>query len=124
MKVKVAVLLAILSSTSPVFAKHYDWKSSTVIKIESQSRGTASVPIGPNVFNVPVVMTYYSFRTDDGLTYVAVTGPGAHSALNVTLNGHNGLRIDDGGHVHILDDAGKDKKLRIVERIAPKEGQP
>jgi hypothetical protein len=41
--------------------------------------------------------------------------------LNVALNGHNGFRIDNGGNVPILDDAGKDRKLRIVEKIAPKQ---
>jgi len=27
-------------------------------------------------------------------------------------------------YVHVLDEAAKDKKLRIVQRIAPEEGQP
>lgn len=64
--------------------------------------------------------TRYSLQTNDGMIYVAET----HSILDVAINGHNSLRVEKNGHVgaalHIRDDAGKEHKLRIVERIAPK----
>jgi hypothetical protein len=37
--------------------------------------------------------------------------------LNVTLHGPTKLAID-GNNAHILDDYGKDEKLRIVQRVA------
>jgi hypothetical protein len=63
--------------------------------------------------------TFYSFKLDDGSIYVAKT----HRTLDITLNGHNLFRVEKDGHVgdyvHILDDAGKDRKLRITEKRAP-----
>jgi len=62
--------------------------------------------------------TSYSFKLDDGSVYVAQT----HTKLDVTLNGHTKFRFEKdahvGDHIHILDDAGKDQKLRITEKMA------
>jgi len=64
--------------------------------------------------------TRYSFRTDDGMTYVGET----HKQLDIALNGHNVIRFAKDGHVgdnlFVQDDSGKEQKLKIVERIAPK----
>src|SRR2546427_1167160 len=116
MKLKIAALLAVLSFTSPVLAKHYDWKDSTLIKTETINAWCRHCP--------DANQTFYSFKLDDGTVYVART----HKTLDVTLNGHTQFRVEKDGHVgdyvHVLDDAGKDRKLRIVQRIAPKEGKP
>jgi hypothetical protein len=65
--------------------------------------------------------TSYSFKLDDGTVYVAQT----HKKLDVTLNGRTKLRFEKDGHVgdyvHILDDAAKEQKLRITEKIAPEK---
>ena len=58
----------------------------------------------------------YSFKLDNGTVYTAQT----HKTLDVTLNGHTKFRLEKDGHVgdyvHILDDAGKDRKLRIIKK--------
>jgi len=45
-----------------------------------------------------------------------------HKKLDVTLNGHSRVRFEKDGHVgdyiHVLDDVGKDRKPRIMEKIA------
>jgi hypothetical protein len=116
MNVKVAALVAILSFTSPVRAKHYEWKDSTLIKTETINAWCRHCP--------DANQTLYSFKLGDGTVYVART----HKTLDITLNGHTQFRVEKDGHVgdyvHVLDDAGKDMKLRIVQRIAPKEGKP
>ena len=65
--------------------------------------------------------TSYSFKLDDGNVYVAQT----HKRLDVTINGHTKLRFENDGHVgdfiHILDDSGKDRRLHIVQKIAPEK---
>jgi len=65
--------------------------------------------------------TTYSFKLDDGTVYVGQT----HKRLDVTLNGHTKLRFEKDGHVgdyiHILDDAGHEKKIRVTEKIAPEK---
>ena len=63
--------------------------------------------------------TSYSFKLGDGNVYVAQT----HKRLDVTINGHTKFRFENDGHVgdyiHIVDDAGKDRRLRIIQKIAP-----
>lgn len=63
--------------------------------------------------------TSYFFKIEDGSTFVGRI----HKPLDVTVNGHNKLRLEKDGHVgdylHIVDDAGKDQRLKIVQRIAP-----
>jgi hypothetical protein len=47
----------------------------------------------------------------------------SHKKLEVTLNGQTMFRFEKdayvGDYIHILDDFGKDRKLRITEKIAP-----
>ena len=65
--------------------------------------------------------TSYSFKLDDETVYVGQT----HKTLDVTLNGYTKLRFEKDGHVgdyiHILDDAGHDRKLRVIPKIAPEK---
>jgi hypothetical protein len=112
-KMKKAVALLILAVlVSPSLARAApDWKNCTVIKISTLNEWCRHCPDWNQ--------TFYSFKLDDGSVYVART----HRTLDVTLNGHNSFRVDKDGHVgdyvHILDDAGQDRKLRITEKIAP-----
>lgn len=45
-----------------------------------------------------------------------------HKTLDVTVNGHTQLRFEKDGHVgnfmHIIDDGGQDKKLKVIRKIA------
>jgi hypothetical protein len=63
--------------------------------------------------------TLYSFKVDGGMTYVGTT----HAALDIALHGRVTLRFDRDGrvgdHMHVIDDHGKDVRLKITEKIAP-----
>jgi hypothetical protein len=117
---KLLVLFGALFVASTLIAKEYDWKDSTVIDISTDRAGAVAMPLGTGAIAVPIIATFYRIRMNaDGMIYVARV-VGRRQLLNVTVNGHNGFRIDEHGYVHILDDAGKDRKLNIVEKIAPK----
>src|SRR5882762_9130495 len=94
------------------------WQDSVLVKVESVN-GWCEHCGGD------VVKMNYSFKTEDGLVYTAQIGLRAIKGhpLDVTLNGHIRLRFEKDGHIgdyiHILDDSGKDKKLRIVSKAAP-----
>ena len=55
------------------------------------------------------------------MVYVGQT----HKKLDVMVNGHTKLRFEKDGNVgdymHIVDDAGKDRKLRIIQKMAPEK---
>jgi hypothetical protein len=108
MTLKKAVLIAaVLTLTLTAWAGP-DWKNSTLIKTETINGWCRHCPDWNQ--------TSYSFKLDDGTIYVAQT----HMTLDVTLNGHVKFRVEKDGHVgdyvHILDDAGKDRKLRITKK--------
>jgi len=108
------LILAILSS-SLALAKDHQWKDARVIDITSESGGAAVLPIAALVGG-PITKTFYWIQTDDA---VYVLGPvlTRSQLLNVTLHGPTKVAID-GNNAHILDDYGKDQKMRVVERIA------
>ncbi len=108
------LILAVLSS-SLALAKDHEWKDARVIDITSESGGAAVVPIAALVGG-RITKTYYWIQTDDT---VYVLGPvlTRSQLLNVTLHGPTKVAIE-GNNAHILDDYGKDRKMRVVERIA------
>jgi len=99
-----------LSLSYSLLLAQTDWRDSTVIKISTVNEWCRHCPDWNQ--------TSYSFKLDDGSVYVAQT----HTKLDVTLNGHTKFRFEKdahvGDHIHILDDAGKDQKLRITEKMA------
>jgi hypothetical protein len=99
-----------LSLSCSLLLAETEWKDSTVIKISTTNEWCRHCPDWNQ--------TSYSFKLDDGTVFVAQT----HEKLDITLNGRTKLRFEKDGHVgdhvHILDDAGKDQKLRITEKIA------
>jgi len=116
-----ALLLAVLSS-SVALAKDLQWKDAKVIDITTEKGGAAVVPIAALVGG-PIKKTFYWIQTDDT---VYVLGPvlTRSQLLNVTLHGPTKIAID-GNSAHILDDHGKNEKLRVVEKIArPKPENP
>jgi hypothetical protein len=121
-----ALILAVLSSSLALAkdarAKDLQWKDARVIDITSEKGGAAVVPIAALVGG-PISKTFYWIQTDDT---IYVLGPvlTRSQLLNVTLHGPTKLAID-GNNAHILDDYGKDEKVRVVERIAhPKTEGP
>lgn len=122
----VALILAVLSSSvalaKDVRAKDLQWKDAKVIDITSEKGGAAVVPVAALVGG-PISKTFYWIQTDDTIYVLGPVLTRSHF-LNVTLHGPTKLAID-GNHAHILDDYGKDEKVRVAEKIAhPKpEGQ-
>lgn len=101
-----AVVIALLLQAAAASS----WEDSSVIKILTVNEWCRHCPDWNQ--------TSYSFKLADGIVYVART----HRKLDVTLNGQTKFRVERDGHVgdyvHILDDAGKERKLRIIEKIA------
>ncbi len=108
------LVLAVLSS-SLALAKDHQWKDARVIDITSESGGAAVFPIAALVGG-RITKTFYWIQTDDT---VYVLGPvlTRSQLLNVTLHGPTKVAIE-GSNAHILDDYGKDQKMRVVERLA------
>jgi len=111
-----AVILTILLSQL-VFATPQaastPWQNSSLIKASTVNEWCRHCP-GWN-------QTSYSFKLDDGMVYVGQT----HKKLDVVVNGHTKLRFEKDGHVgdymHIIDDGGQDKKLKVIQKIAPEQ---
>jgi hypothetical protein len=108
------LLLASVATASP-----RKWQDATVagISYNSSNAGTASIPVGGIIANVPITVnrTYYRIVTQD-TTYILVLVNKKHP-LNVTLHGKTKIAVD-GSNAHILDDAGKDVKVPIAQKIA------
>jgi hypothetical protein len=101
------------------------WKEANVVKISSDSGGAAAAPIGGMVVAVPITKSFYWIETDE-TTYVLGPAITKRQLLNVTLYGKTKIAVD-GTNAHILDDEGKDRKIRIAEKIArtkPEEPKP
>lgn len=96
-------------------AKDYQWKDAKVIDITTEKGGAVVVPLVA-LTGGPTTKTYYWIQTDD---MIYVLGPvlTRSQLLDVTLHGPTKLAID-GNNAHILDDYGKDEKLRIVQKVA------
>jgi hypothetical protein len=112
-------LVFVILCASAVTAKNREWKDAKVTAITSDTTngGVAVIPIGGILAGVPITnhRIFYRIETADMvyiLAYVNKKRP-----LDVTLNGKTKIAID-GHDAHILDDAGKDVKLPIVQKIA------
>lgn len=122
---RIAAILFALLSASAALANTRQWKEAKVVKISSESGGAAAAPIGGMVVAVPITKTFYWIETDE-TTYILGPAITKHQLLNVTLYGKTKIAID-GTNAHILDDEGKDRKIRIAEKIArtkPEEPKP
>ena len=110
---------------SVVVAGPRQWKDAKVTKISSEGGGAAAAPIGGVLVAVPITKTFYWIETED-LIYVLGPAITKRQLLNVTLYGKTKIAID-GQNAHILDDEGKDRKIRIAEKVAkqvPQAAQP
>lgn len=110
------VTLVVILLASVAIAKDRQWKDAKVAKITSDVSGAVVVPVGTSLVGVHIVRLFYWIETDD-TTYVLGPAIGRRQSLDVTLYGKTKIAID-GRNAHILDDAGKDRKLPIAEKIA------
>ncbi len=117
-----AILIFAVLSSSVALAKDHQWKDAKVIDITSERGGAAVVPLVA-IVGGPITKTFYWIQTDDT---IFVLGPvlTRSQLLNVTLHGPTKIAIN-GSNAHILDDYGKDEKLRVVKKVArPKPEGP
>jgi hypothetical protein len=89
-----------------------DWKPATVAEITS----TDDQIVKPNGFTIPTTRIIYRFETADVSYLVREVIRKNGTPLNVTLHGQTKVAIE-GMHIHILDDAGKDVRLPIVQKV-------
>jgi hypothetical protein len=119
MKRLLSSLVLILASLLAA-AKERVWQDSIFLGVASVNSGAAAMPVGPAVVAVPLTTQSYWFRVNR-LAY-CLNFPSRLSGRvpNLTVNGHTKVAID-GRNVFIVDDDGKQWKLHIIEKIAPKE---
>jgi hypothetical protein len=113
---KSTVLILAVLCASIALANNRQWKDAKVANITSESGGAAAAPIGGMIVAVPITKTFYWIETED-ITYVLGPAITKRQLLNLTLYGKTKIAID-GQNAHILDDEGKDKKIRIAQKIA------
>jgi hypothetical protein len=128
---KTLAFVFILMSASVAFANDKrEWKEAKVARIASsvEDNGTVAGTVGTTVIagRIQTSSLYYWLETEDVTYIVAVTytpmrarfsQPNGGHPLNVTLYGKTKISMD-GSNAHILDDAGKDVKVPVVEKIA------
>ncbi len=120
MRYTVTIALALCLSLPWANAKDRTWQDAIFLGTQSTPAGAVAMPIGTAVVAVPLSSNHYWFKFN-GLQY-CLFFPSRLSGRtpNLTVNGHTKIAIE-GRHMHILDDDGKDWKLNIIEKIAPKE---
>lgn len=98
------------------------WQSGTLVKIASSEgpSGTAVAPIGGMILGVPIrnVTVFFYIHSGD-LVYVGARR-GEQHPLNITLNGPIRFFVA-GTKLHILDDADKEQKMKLIQKIAKKK---
>lgn len=119
-RMRLMILIIVFSVfCSTITAKPREWTSATVAAIDSrtENRGSAAIPVMGSLYFVPLSNTtvWYRIETDEKIYVLAWSGK--QHPLNLTLYGQTKISID-GANAHILDDAGKDVKVPIVQRIA------
>jgi hypothetical protein len=108
------LLLSVLS-----FAKSRDWQPGSVYKVASGNQGAAAMPVGNIMLAVPLNRLYYYIETDT--LKIETFHPGG-KPLNVTINKKTQVAID-GDKLFIVDDSGKEQKLKIVLKAAKVEAK-
>lgn len=113
MKKSAAFLVLAAICCLPLHAAHNgDWHHATLVKTSTVNTWCRHCPDWNQ--------TFYSFKCDDGTTYTART----HRALNLTVNASTKVRFENDGAVgdslHVLDNSGKDQKLKITGKAAEK----
>jgi len=115
-----AVVLAMLFA-SVALANKRQWIPADVVDISTRSNkgGYAVLSVGNGIAGVPITSQtiFYRIETKDIVYILVLTNP--KHLLNVTLHGKTWIALDDNGHdAHIIDDARRDVKVPISEKIA------
>lgn len=105
-------LALILLFASLAYAANRNWQDGTVIRTATSNNGAAAIPIGTSVYALPIRSTLYRINTAE-LSIVCNT----ERPLNVTINKKTKIAIE-GQKLFIIDDDGKERKLRIMQKEA------
>jgi hypothetical protein len=123
---RIKTLIFVILFATAASAKDRHWIDATVAGMgtSTSDAGVAVVPVGTGLYGVKIRQTfmYYRLETPD-VTYVL--SQHCEQSLRVkfkcpvdiTLHGKTKIAID-GRNIHVLDDAGKDVELQLVQKIA------
>lgn len=107
------IALFLLLSTA-AFAANRNWQEGIVYKTASSNAGAAAAPVGNIMLAVPLRRLFYYVETTD--LKIEAFFPGGRP-LNVTLDKATKVAIE-GDKLFIIDDSGKEKKLKITQKAA------
>jgi hypothetical protein len=117
---RILCLLLLIASGLPLSAKDRTWQDAVFLGTNSSQVGAAAMPIGTMVVAVPLSSQHYWFRPN-GLVYCLYFPSRLSGRVpNLKVNGQPKISIE-GRRVHVLDGDGKDWKLTMVGKVAPKE---
>lgn len=108
-------ILVLLLLCSCAFAKQRDWKDAIVVAQGSSNGGAAAMPLGTGIVAVPLYFTQYKVETNDLIIVLSTRKP-----INITLKKRTRIAFD-GKNAYLIDDDGKEKKLRILLKEARQE---
>lgn len=123
---RIAFISILLCVPLLALANNRPWKDAKVIRIASSinDNGVVLGTVGTTTIggHIQGESTFYWIETAEttyvlSTTYDSMRNWRRPKPLNVTLNGKTKIAID-GTDAHILDDAGKDVKLTIAQKIA------
>ena len=111
------LLLALVFIASITFARDRNWQDATFLGVNSQNRGTATLPMGGGTVTLPVTSNNWWFHTET-VDYCLYFRPhfGGHFP-NLTINGSVSIAVE-GNHVYVRDDSGKEWKGSIITKVA------
>jgi hypothetical protein len=117
------LFIAVLGTAVLGIAESRHWQDATVVKLTSDQSGseTVIVPVGGGVYGAtaPTTHQFYWIKTEK-ITYVIhnySNGAFVERWLVLTIGGPTKIAVDR-KDIHILDDEGKDRKCRVVMKIA------
>jgi hypothetical protein len=92
----------------------------TAMETQKGDSGAAVIPVHGMLLGVPIEnsTTYYRIETEK---MIYVITPKKNVLLNVTINRKTKI-ASDSKNVYLLDDAGKEQKVYIVQKIAKPAG--
>lgn len=106
------IVLILLLCSSVAFAKYRDWHDAVVTGMETRRGGAAAAPVGTMIIAVPIVFVHYMVETDSLRMDLF-----CRKTLNVTINKKTHVAVD-GENAYLLDDSGREKKLRVAWKAA------
>lgn len=115
-------LICVLVLVSFGFAKDRQWEEAKVVKVTTSDMGTNSfiLPLGSGLYGGTRNMSqsFYWLRTEK-YTYaipIQFIGHWGYPPLPLTVGGSARISVDNSKQMHIIDDDGKTRKVRIAAR--------